>query len=141
MSQTTEQIIEVSKVIETDKNTLFQALINEQVMEKWFCAGPEGWSSTVKANVVEGGTFKIDMHGEKETHTHTGEYREVVENEKIVFTWNSQAVQDTLVTITLEEVEGGTEIKLIHDFLPNEKMVANHTQGWTVILDRLAGVV
>ena len=141
MSETTEQIIEVSKVIKADKSTVFRALTNEQVMEKWFCAGPDGWTSTVNAKVEVAGIFQIDMHGDTETHSHTGEYREVVENEKIVFTWNSKSVQDTLVTITLSEIEGGTEVKLVHDMVSSDQIVMNHTQGWTVILERLAVAV
>ncbi len=138
MSRPNEHAIEVSKVINADKPSIFKALTDNSIMEKWFFAGPDGWSAAVKADVKAGGNFKIDMIGDEETYTHTGEYKEVVENEKIVFTWNSQAVEDTLVTITLNSVEGGTEVKLVHDFMPNEQMQTNHTNGWTAILVRLA---
>lgn len=138
MSRSNEHAIEVSKVINADKPSIFKALTDNSIMEKWFYAGPDGWSAAVDAEVKTGGNFKIDMIGDEETYTHTGEYKEVIENEKIVFTWNSQAVEDTLVTITLSEVDGGTEVKLVHDFMPNEQMQSNHTNGWTAILERLA---
>lgn len=141
MSQSNEHPLEVSKVINADRSQIFKALTNSSIMEKWFFAGPDGWSASVNANVIEGGKYTIDMHGEDVTHSHNGEYREVIENEKIVFTWNSQAVRDTIVTITLNEVDGGTEVKLVHDFLPNQQMKENHTNGWTAILGRLAASV
>ena len=132
----------VSKTINADKATIFKALTDEEIMAKWFCAGPDGWSSTVKSNTKIGGNYQIDMHdGEGVTYTHTGTYKELIPNDKIVFSWSSQFVKDTLVTITLEEVEGGTEVKLVHEFLPNEKMVENHTGGWKTILERLSGVL
>lgn len=53
----------------------------------------------------------------------------------LCFPWNSEAEQDTLVTITLEETDEGTEITLVHEFLPNEEMVKNHTEGWTLSLN------
>lgn len=136
-----DKSLTVSKTINADKATIFNALTDEKIMAKWFCAGPDGWSSTVKSNSELGGSYQIDMHnGEGVTYTHTGEYKEVTPNDKIVFSWNSQVVDDTLVTITLSEVEGGTEVKLVHEFLPNEQQVENHTGGWTMILERLHGV-
>ena len=138
MSRPNEHALEVSKIIDADKASIFKALTDNSIMEKWFFAGPDGWSATVDADVKKGGTYKIDMHGEEDTYSHHGEYIEVITNEKIVFTWNSQAVSDTVVTITLTEVDGGTEVKLVHDFMPDEQMQTNHKNGWTAILERLA---
>ncbi len=141
MSRSNEHALEVSKIINADKASIFKALTDNSIMEKWFFAGPDGWSATVDAEVTAGGTFKIDMHSEEETYSHHGKYTEVVVNEKIVFTWNSQSVSDTVVTITLTNVEGGVEVKLVHDFMPNEEMKTNHTNGWKAILERLAAAV
>lgn len=136
-----DKSLTVSKTINADKATIFNALTDEKIMTKWFFAGPEGWSATVKSDSKKGGSYKIDMHnGEGTTYTHTGEYKEVSPNDKIVFSWNSQVVNDTLVTITLTEVDGGTEVKLLHEFLPNEQTVEQHTGGWAMILERLSSV-
>jgi uncharacterized protein YndB with AHSA1/START domain len=137
-----DKSLTVSKTIKADKATIFNALTDENIMAKWFFAGPEGWSATVKSDSKKGGSYKIDMHNsEGETYSHTGEYKEVSPTDKIVFSWNSQAVTNTLVTITLTEVDGGTEVKLMHEFMPNDQQVENHTGGWTAILERLNGVV
>ncbi|MEO9884259.1 MAG: SRPBCC domain-containing protein [Balneola sp.] len=137
-----DKSLTVSKIIKADKATVFNALTDEKIMAKWFCAGPEGWSSTVKSDSKKGGSYQIDMHdGEDVTYTHTGEYKEVTPNDKIVFSWNSQVVEDTLVTITLTAVNDGTEVKLHHEFMPNDQQVENHTGGWTMILERLSAVV
>lgn len=131
----------VKRVISSDKASIFEALTNEDMMNKWFFAGPDGWSAKVSSKAEVGESYRIDMIGENDTYTHTGVFKEVVPNEKIVFTWNSQAVEDTLVTITLKETSEGTEVKLVHEFMPNEEQVKNHTQGWTVILERLEHTV
>ena len=88
-----------------------------------------------------GGGYKIDMHSPENTYSHEGTYKEIVPNKKIVFTWNSQAVSDTVVTITLTERDGGTEVKLKHEFMPNADMKERHTQGWTQILENLDDVL
>tara|TARA_R110002096_G_scaffold342758_1_gene535815 strand:+ start:4635 stop:5060 length:426 start_codon:yes stop_codon:yes gene_type:complete len=138
-----DKSLTVSKIINADKATIFKALTDEEVMAKWFFAGPEGWSAAVKSESIKGGSYRIDMHNnaEGETYSHTGEYKEITPNDKIVFSWNSHIVTDTLVTITLSEVETGTEVKLMHEFMPNDKQVENHTGGWTMILERLANTV
>lgn len=137
-----EHSLTVSKTINADKASIFKALTDESIMAQWFFAGPDGWSATVKNNAAVGESYEIHMHnGEGETYSHHGVYKEVVQNEKLVFSWSSQAVEDTLVTITLEDVEDGTEVKLQHDFMPNAQMVENHTNGWTAILERLNGVM
>ena len=136
-----ESTLTVKRTINADKETIVKALTDENIMEKWFFAGPEGWSASVKSKAVVDEDYKIDIYGENDTYTHTGIFKEVVPNEKIVFTWNSKSVQDTLVTITLTEQGDATEVKLTHEFMPNQQMIENHTKGWTVILERLDNVV
>lgn len=131
----------IKRVINAKPKAIFEALTNKKILEKWFYADPEGVGATVRTNAHEGGTFKIDMHGQKETFTHTGEYKEVVPNKKLVFTWNSHVVENTLVTITLNETGEGTEVTLVHEFMPNEKMREGHTKGWNVIFDHLDELV
>jgi len=138
---TKESTLTVTRTINADKKTIFKALTDEKIMEKWFFAGPNGWSASVKSTAEVGEEYQIDMHGENDTYSHTGVYKEIIPNEKIVFTWNSQAVQDTVVTITLVEKGDTTEVTLIHEFMPNKEMIENHTKGWTVILERLDHVV
>ncbi len=137
-----ESTLTVKRVIDVDPETLFGALTDQEIMEKWFFASAEaGWSATVENDPKAGGHFKIEMHGPEDTYPHEGEYREIIPNKKIVFSWNSPYVTDTLVTITLNEVDGGTEVKLKHEFLPTAEETKKHKQGWTQILENLAGVV
>lgn len=130
----------VKRVINSDPATLWDALTDQQIMQKWFFA-EEGMSATVENNPEAGGSFKVDMHGPEDTYAHEGIYKELVPHEKMVFTWNSRFVSDTLVTITLNEVKGGTEVKLVHEFMPNEEVKQSHTQGWTQILENLGNVM
>lgn len=98
-----ESTLEVQRVIKTDPETIFEALTKPEILEQWFYATSD--SATVKANPQIGGTYQIDMHDVDATYPHNGTYKEIVPNEKIVLTWNSKVVQDTLVTIALRKVE------------------------------------
>lgn len=88
-----------------------------------------------------GGSYKVDMYGPEGTYWHTGVYKEIVPHERIVFSWNSQAVTDSVVTITLKKAKEGTEVKLIHEFIPNKGMKIDHEKGWTQILANLESVI
>ena len=71
-----------------------------------------------------------------------GEYRELQPNRKIVFTWkwDDDEVWEnrtSIVTIELGDAEGGTELRLVHEQLPNEESRDGHNRGWNSALDKL----
>ena len=136
----TDSALTVKRVIDAPSETIWKALTEQEIMQKWFFAGDERWSSTVENNFQTGGSYRIEMHSPEDSYLHEGVYRKIVPHEEIVFSWNSQAVTDTIVTITLREVEGGTEVKLKHELMPDEKMKQNHKQGWTQILANLEDI-
>ena len=71
---------------------------------------------------------------------HRGEYLEIKPPEKLVFTWNSPAVQNTRVTVELKDLGDSTEIWLTHELLPTEEARKSHEGGWNgcmVKLERL----
>ncbi len=85
-----------------------------------------------------GGTYQLDMHTpDGEVYTMTGEYREIIPNRKIVFTWNTTQVQDTVVTVEFTPVEDGTELMLTHELFPDVDSRQQHTEGWEGCLANL----
>ena len=42
-----------------------------------------------------------------------------------------------MVTVTFDEADGGTEVTIAHDLLPDEKMREDHKGGWAGCLSRL----
>ena len=72
----------------------------------------------------------------------SGEYRELQPGRKIVFTWRLEEDEDwanhrSLVTVEFSDREGGTEVRVTHEKLPNEASRDDHKQGWESVLDRL----
>ena len=127
----------VSKVINASREELFEAFTNPDIMSKWFYP-EEDMSAEVTNTFHVGGGYTLKMHGKNGViYTHVGEYQEIVSPEKLVFTWNSDFVQNTVVTITFSEVDSGTEVKISHDLLPEGEMQENHRGGWTGCLNRL----
>ena len=133
-----DNTLTIKRIVNADRKTIFEAFTNKEILGKWFFAGDEQWSVTVQKHEPKvGGEYHFDMNSPENTYWHKGEFKEVVPNEKLVFTWNTMAVQNTVVTIALKEVNGGTEVELTHEFMPDEEMRDNHLRGWNIILDRL----
>src|SRR5262249_54802136 len=85
-----------------------------------------------------GGHYKLDMFNEDGTgHAHTGIYQEIIPNKKIVFTWNSHRVQNTLVTVEFSAINDKTEITLTHELIPTEELREMHQNGWQGCMDNL----
>ena len=74
-----------------------------------------------------------------EVHDVSGVYREVVPNERLVFTWawRTTPERESLVTVTLRPAGTGTAFTLKHERLFDETARDHHREGWTALLGRL----
>ncbi len=91
-----------------------------------------------------GGRYRIVMRSpDGEQHDVSGVYREVVPNEKLVFTWawRSTPERESLVTVVLRSAGGGTELTLTHEQFFDEEARDKHRHGWDGCLARLANAL
>lgn len=69
-----------------------------------------------------------------------GTYREIEPGKRIVFGWGWEgeelAPDTSTITITLEPIDGGTKVTLIHEGLTAEQE-ASHAEGWEHFMNRL----
>jgi uncharacterized protein YndB with AHSA1/START domain len=78
-----------------------------------------------------------------EDHEVSGVYREVIANEKLVFTWTwkSTPERESLVTVLLKPDSDGTLLTLTHEQLFDEAVRDSHQGGWNGALDKLEKLV
>ena len=132
-----ESKVVVTKVIKAAPEEVFEAFTNPEIMAEWFF-GVEDWSVEVSNTLEIGGKYFLNMIAtDGKEYKHTGEYKIIAPPEKLVFTWNSDFVQDTVVTIHFRKIADGTEITLEHEFLPTDEACKSHRKGWTVCLNNL----
>lgn len=131
-----ENSVIVKRVIKAGPEQVFEAFTKPEIMSRWFY-GMENGASEVSNTLEVGGAFSINMRSpDGKEYMHTGEYREIVPFEKLVFTWNSDHAQDTVVTVSFRPVMDGTEVTIEHEFLQVSEREP-HTRGWTVCLTHL----
>jgi uncharacterized protein YndB with AHSA1/START domain len=72
-------------------------------------------------------------------HDVSGIYREVVANEKLVFTWAWKAApeRESVVTVLLKPDGDGTLLTLTHEQFNDEAARDSHQGGWTGALEKL----
>lgn len=121
---------------------VFAAWTDPQKMTRWM--GPPNIIRCEAENDLRvGGRYHIVMVVPDTEHDVSGVYREIVPNEKVVFTWAWKSTQDreSLVTVTIKPDGDGSLMTLHHEQFFDEAARDNHNRGWTVIMDRLAQFV
>jgi uncharacterized protein YndB with AHSA1/START domain len=105
----------------------------------WF--GPDsGKVQSAETDVRVGGRYTVVFFTEDgEEHHVSGVYREVVANEKLVFTWawRSTPERESLVTVLVKPDGDGTIFTLIHEQFFDEAARDRHEYGWTGSLNKL----
>jgi uncharacterized protein YndB with AHSA1/START domain len=111
----------------------------EQIM-KWF--GPGNCDKYhAEMDLRVGGKYSIAFRtlDSGEDHKVGGVYREIVPNEKLVFTWAWQSTpeRESLVTVTIKSNGEGSILTLLHEQLFDENAATGHNRGWNASLDKM----
>ena len=109
-------------------------------MTKWFGCF-ETQSVRIEQDFRVGGDYKIKInHSENISVTMSGSFLEIVPNEKLVYSWNSDSVEypahNTLVTVEFFDKGATTEILLKHSKFDRPVSVQGHSMGWGGALDK-----
>lgn len=119
---------------------VYAAWTNPQKMTRWF--GPANVRiGSVQADIDAriGGRFRISFSTDDEYYEAGGVYREVVPNQKLVFSWawHSTPERESQVTISLKPDGDGTLLTLHHEQFFDSAARDGHERGWTGMLDNL----
>lgn len=143
--------LQVRRVIKAKREQVFNAWTRPEMMQQWFAPGNMVVPSA-KNDLRIGGAYRIEMLGssacdaaEKDadgykTAIATGTYKAIIPNELICFTWQGDCDsmnEQTLVTVQLKDVEGGTELILTHEGFAAVDSRDRHQQGWQGCLAKL----
>jgi uncharacterized protein YndB with AHSA1/START domain len=128
---------------------------HDVVVERWVSVPPEkvftyftdgdkwtAWQGTeAEIELVPGGVWRVNVTGEGFA---SGRVVEVIENERVVFTWGWELGPpvprgSTTVAIDLVPDGDGTLIRLTHTDLPPDQ-IEIHRYGWEHYVPRLAAV-
>ena len=118
---------------------VFQAWIDPEKVKLWMGPGEVKVLRT-EGDARTGGRFRwVMLAPSGEEHDVSGTYREVVADEKLVFTWAWKPTPEceSLVTVTFKSDGDGTLMTLMHEKFFDEAARDSHQGGWTGAMEKL----
>jgi uncharacterized protein YndB with AHSA1/START domain len=134
--------LRIRRVFNAPRERLFQAWTDPKKMTEWFChAKPELIGNLVVMDVRPGGRYGFDISDPNgKVFKVRGEYLEIKEPEKLVFTWfweTEPEYGDTLVTLEFVNLGAKSELIMTHERFANSDARDKHNIGWAFCLDSL----
>ncbi len=139
-----EDGITITRVFDAPREHVWKEWTQPERFADWFGGGEaEVPVSTVSMDVREGGAWRATMFAGPGRHQiqWKGEYREVVEPTRLVFTVSDQPGEDLyeLVTVVLTDLgDGRTEMLFRQRGHLSAKQYERSGEGWSSFFDRMA---
>jgi uncharacterized protein YndB with AHSA1/START domain len=138
-----EEGITITRVFDAPRERVWKEWTEPERFADWFGGShAEVPVSTVSMDVRDGGTWRATMFagpGRREIQW-TGEYREVVEPTRLVFTISDRPGEDEyeLVTVVLTDLrDGRTEMLFKQRGRMSAEQYERAGEGWTTFFDRM----
>jgi uncharacterized protein YndB with AHSA1/START domain len=144
----------VVRTIAAPRERVYRALVDPDAIPRWRV--PAAMTCEVhEFDAHEGGAIRVSLTYDEpdrtgkttgRTDTYRGRFVRLVPGELVIeadeFDTDDPAMRGEMTsTITLRDVEGGTELVAVHDGLPEGVAPADNEAGWREALDRLAALV
>jgi len=121
------------------KSLLFKTLTEDEHIEKW--SSPKNFDVTFSEGELKvGGKYSYGMRsGEGPEFVMTGEYKEIVQPDRLVYTQSRFGAPgpETEISITLEEHEGKTTMVFHHSGFPSKEFRDGAIHGWNEAFGKL----
>jgi len=137
--------VHLHRVLIAKPEKIYRAFLDRDAMAKWL--PPNGYTCSVHhMDAKVGGTFKMSFTNftTQKSMSFGGEYRELVENERLRYTDNFDDPNlsgEIQVTVILKKVSLGTEMTIVQEGLPTVIPLEACYVGWQQSLNNLAKLV
>ena len=138
----TERALKLSRIFDAPRELVWAAWTDQTHARHWW--GPRHHPSThVEIDARVGGRWRICLTGVADGRElwHGGVFREVVKNERLVFTFkwdeDGERGEENLVTITFADEGGKTRMTFRQEPFVSADEREGHGEGWSSAFDRL----
>jgi uncharacterized protein YndB with AHSA1/START domain len=142
------------RLVRATRSAVYAALLDPRAIETWrvpddMTAHVEEWEAR------EGGRFRVSLTYRGEAHTgktegptdtYTGRFAQLVPDERVVEVIEFDSPDPDLagqmtMTTSLRDVDGGTEVELVHEGIPDAVPPEQNHAGTAMALTKLAAYV
>jgi uncharacterized protein YndB with AHSA1/START domain len=140
--------------VNAPRSAVYRALLDRDAVAKWKV--PNGMTSHVhEFDARVGGQFRVSLTYDTEagvgkttarTDSYHGHFGELVPDERVVevveFETNDPRLSGKMtITYALEDADGGTDIRAVHEGLPEGVAPDDNETGWRMSLGKLAALL
>jgi uncharacterized protein YndB with AHSA1/START domain len=144
----------VTRHIRAPRPPVYRALLDADAIEAWRV--PDGMSSRVhEFDAREGGSFRVSLtydapaavgKSAARTDTYHGHFARLVPDEQVTEVIEFETADPGLagemtMTTMLAEADGGTDVTVVHEQIPDSVPAADNETGMRMALDHLARLV
>lgn len=135
----------ITRTFDAPRSLVFKAWTTPEHMVRWL--GPRDFTApSCKMDFRPGGAYRACICSpDGKNYWMRGAYREIVEPERLVFTfaWEEEGERgrDTVITATFGELGDKTRMTFRQAFFETIEQRDSHNEGWTECLERLAAYV
>jgi uncharacterized protein YndB with AHSA1/START domain len=142
IAKTEEPVLEITRILDAPRSLVFKVWTTPEHWARWL--GPRGFTTpSCEMDFRPGGAYRACIRSPEGTdYWMRGVYREIVEPDRIVFTfaWEDEKGEpghETLVTVTFAEQGGKTKLTFHQAVFETIADRDSHHEGWSESLDRL----
>lgn len=116
------------------------AWTDPKALSLWFGMGRPGAVTQAEIDLRVGGRYRIVTRlPDGGANDVSGEYQEVVNNSRLVFTWAWASTPERVSRVSIDFVarDAGTALRFVHDRFFDDQARVNHERGWSSLFGHL----
>lgn len=134
--------LQIHRTYKATPEAIFEAWTNPEFIQQWFGCSHNTFHSC-STDPRPGGAYRIAVEGPSPSNPGvnrifevSGTYTIFEPGKLLAFTWNIPG-EETLVTVMLTPIDGGTELLLTHERFQTEQSREAHNEGWMLCLNAM----
>lgn len=144
MTEAGLEVVALSHTFAASRDRVWRAWTDAEAVKRWFGRPDDVDVPRVDMEARVGGRYRIEFAGTLGLAAIVGVFLEVSPPERLSysFAWEEAVIGpmdtgETLVTVRFREVDGGTEVALVHERLRDATVARFHSDGWRLGFPRL----
>jgi uncharacterized protein YndB with AHSA1/START domain len=140
MTEESTRVVRIERTFEAPAEEVFDAWTSEEVLRRWFHAGPDWETPSAEVDLRVGGTVRIVMRSPDGTEVEAwGEYTLIERPHKLAFTWtfDDDPSNQQLIELELTEQDGVTTVMFVNSEISPEERRDRQEYGWGLCFDEL----
>jgi uncharacterized protein YndB with AHSA1/START domain len=146
MNKSADRELVITRIFDAPRSLVFKAWTAPEHLMRWW--GPHGFRVlSCEIDLRVGGAWRLSMRSPAGVvDRQQGVFREIVEPERLVFTYafedeSGHAGHQTIVTVSFAEVGSKTRLTVHQALFETVTVCDDHVRGWGEALDHLAEYV